>query len=133
MRNVKKLVNGNIEVTIDTRLKYDGHKTVIVQPDTELPALDPDTMTALQKAVVQGFQYRDALESGQVRSVSELARQESQERAFLFRALSLVNLAPDIIQAIVKGTEPDKLSLARLRKAIPDDWDEQRQLFGMTP
>ena len=133
MRNVKKLVNGNIEVTIDTRLKYDGHKTVIVQPDTELPALNPDTMTALQKAVVQGFQYRDALESGQVRSVSELARQESQERAFLFRALSLVNLAPDIIQAIVKGTEPDKLSLARLRKAIPDDWDEQRQLFGMTP
>ena len=133
MRNVKKLVNGNIEVTIDTRLKYDGHKTVIVQPDTELTALDPDTMTALQKAVVQGFQYRDALESGQVRSVSELARQESQERAFLFRALSLVNLAPDIIQAIVKGTEPDKLSLARLRKAIPDDWDEQRQLFGMTP
>jgi hypothetical protein len=130
---VKKLVNGNIEVTIDTRLKYDGHKTVIVQPDTELPALNPDTMTALQKAVVQGFQYRDALESGQVRSVSELARQESQERAFLFRALSLVNLAPDIIQAIVKGTEPDKLSLARLRKAIPDDWDEQRQLFGMTP
>lgn len=67
MRNVKKLVNGNIEVTIDTRLKYDGHKTVIVQPDTELTALDPDTMTALQKAVVQGFQYRDALESGQVR------------------------------------------------------------------
>ena len=133
MRNVKKLVNGNIEVTIDTRLKYDGHKTVIVQPDTEPAALDPDTMTALQKAVVQGFQYRDALESGQVRSVSELARQESQERAFLFRALSLVNLAPDIIQAIVKGTEPDKLSLARLRKAIPDDWDEQRQLFGMTP
>ena len=81
MRNVKKLVNGNIEVTIDTRLKYDGHKTVIVQPDTELPALNPDTMTALQKAVVQGFQYRDALESGQVRSVSELARQEGQERA----------------------------------------------------
>ena len=133
MRNVKKLVNGNIEVTIDTRLKYDGHKTVIVQPDTEPAALTPDTMTALQKAVVQGFQYRDALESGQVRSVSELARQEGQERAFLFRALSLVNLAPDIIQAIVKGTEPDKLSLARLRKAIPDDWDEQRQLFGMTP
>ena len=133
MRNVKKLVNGNIEVTIDTRLKYDGHKTVIVQPDTELTALDPDTMTALQKAVVQGFQYRDALESGQVRSVSELARQEGQERTFLFRALSLVDLAPDIIQAIVKGTEPDKLSLARLRKAIPDDWDEQRQLFGMTP
>lgn len=81
MRNVKKLVNGNIEVTINTRLKYDGHKTVIVQPDTELTALDPDTMTALQKAVVQGFQYRDALESGQVRSVSELARKESQERA----------------------------------------------------
>ena len=90
--------------------------------------------TAVKEAVAAGiYPYFHALESGQVRSVSELARQEGQERTFLFRALSLVDLAPDIIQAIVKGTEPDKLSLARLRKAIPDDWDEQRQLFGMTP
>jgi len=131
MRQTEKLVNGNIEVTIPVRLKYDGHKTVIVQPDKLPDTLEPGQMTSLQKALVQGFQYRDALESGQVRSVSELARKEGQERAFLFRALSLVNLAPDIIGAIVSGMEPAALTLARLRKGIPEDWNEQRKAFGM--
>ena len=131
MRQTEKLVNGNIEVSIPVRLKYDGHKTVIVQPDKLPDTLEPGQMTSLQKALVQGFQYRDALESGQVRSVSELARKEGQERAFLFRALSLVNLAPDIIGAIVSGMEPPALTLARLRKGIPEDWNEQRKAFGM--
>ena len=131
MRQTEKLVNGNIEVTIPVRLKYDGHKTVIVQPDKLPDTLEPGQMTSLQKALVQGFQYRDALESGQVHSVSELARKEGQERAFLFRALSLVNMAPDIIGAIVSGMEPPALTLARLRRGIPEDWSEQRKEFGM--
>ena len=46
-----------------------------------------------QKAVIQCFQYRDMLESGKVATVSELAAKVKQERAFLCRALSLVNLA----------------------------------------
>ncbi len=130
-RQIEKLVNGNIAVTIPIRLKYDGHKTVIRQPERQTAELDTDTMSPLQKALVQGFQYRDVLESGDVANVSELARREGQERAFLFRALSLVNLAPDIIEAILDGTEPSSITLSRLRKGFPDDWDEQRKFFGM--
>ena len=131
-RQIEKLVNGNIAVTIPIRLKYDGHKTVIRQPERQTAELDTDTMSPLQKALVQGFQYRDALENGDVANVSELARREGQERAFLFRALSLVNLAPDIIEAILDGKEPSTVTLSRLRKGFPDDWDEQRKFFGMT-
>jgi len=130
-RQIEKLVNGNIAVTIPIRLKYDGHKTVILQPECKTAELEGDMMSPLQKAVVQGFQYGDALESGDVANVSELARREGQERAFLFRALSLVNLAPDIIEAILDGTEPPTITLSRLRKGFPDDWNEQRKLFGM--
>lgn len=130
-RQIEKLVNGNIAVTIPIRLKYDGHKTVIRQPERQTAELDTDTMSPLQKALVQGFQYRDALESGDVANVSELARREGQERAFLFRALSLVNLAPDIIEAILDGKEPSTVTLSRLRKGFPDNWDAQRKFFGM--
>lgn len=130
-RQIEKLVNGNIAVMIPIRLKYDGHKTVIIQPEKVVEELDIETMSPLQKALVQGFQYRDALESGKAASVSELARRENQERAFLFRALSLVNLAPDILEAILDSTEPPTLTLSRLRKGFPDDWDEQRKFFGM--
>ena len=50
-------------MTIPIRLKYDGCKTVIHQPEVEQAELDPETMFPLQKAVIQGFQYRDMLES----------------------------------------------------------------------
>ena len=131
MRTMERLVNGNIEVTIPVRLKFDGHKTVLIQPENPPEALDPNEMSVLQKALIQGFRYRDALESGEVQNVSELARREGQERAFLFRSLSMVNLAPDIVEAILNGTESEKLTMSTLRHGIPDDWSEQRRLFGM--
>ena len=118
-------------MTIPIHLKYDGCKTVIHQPEVELAELNPETMSPLQKAVIQGFQYRDMLESGKVATVSELAQKLKQERAFLFRALSLVNLAPDIIEAILNGKEPASLTLSKLRKGFPEDWTEQRKMFGM--
>ncbi len=130
-RQIEKLVNGNIAVTVQIRLKYDGHKTVIIQPKRLETELDEATMSPLQKALVQGFQYRDILESGEADSVSELARRENQDRPFLFRALSLVNLAPDIMEAILNGAEPRAFTLSRLRKGFPDDWGEQRKFFGM--
>ena len=128
-KTIERLVNGNIKVTIPIHLKYDGCKTVIHQPEVEQTELDPETMSPLQKAVIQGFQYRDMLESGKVATVSELAQKVKQERAF--RALSLVNLAPDIIEAILNGKEPATLTLSKLRKGFPKDWTEQRKLFGI--
>ena len=141
-KTIERLVNGNIKVTIPIRLKYDGCKTVINQPEVEQTELDPETMSPLQKAVIQGFQYRDMLESGKVATVSELAQKVKQERAFLFRALSLVNLAPDIIEAILNGIrpspkamagqeEPATLTLSKLRKGFSEDWTEQRKMFVM--
>lgn len=131
MRTMRRLVNGDLEATIQIRLKYDGHKTVIVKPDAGENELDPDDLSVLQKAVIQGLRYRDKLEDGTVKTVTELARQEKTERAFLFRSLSTVNLAPDIVEMILNGTEPKTLTMAKLRKGIPDDWDEQRKLFGI--
>ena len=72
-KTIERLVNGNIKVTIPIRLKYDGCKTIIRHPEAEVAGLDPETMSPLQKAVIQGFQYRDMLESGKVATVFELA------------------------------------------------------------
>ena len=121
----------------------DGCKTIIRQPEAEVTELDPETMSPLQKAVIQGFQYRDMLESGKVATISELAQKVKQERAFLFRAWSLVNLAPNIIAAILNGIrpspkamagqeEPATLSLSKFRKGFPKDWVEQRKMFGIS-
>ena len=41
------------------------------------------------------------------------------------------SLAPDMVEAILAGIEPDGLSIARLtEQPIPEDWNEQRRLYG---
>jgi len=43
--------------------------------------------------------------------------------------LRLTSLAPDIIEAILRGDEPNVLSLEELRKNLPMRWDEQRDAW----
>ena len=124
-RDIKFLPNGRLEVTIPICLKHDGRKTtLLIDEDCGKPLLSP-----LQKALIQGFQYQKYLEAGKGESVTELARKEHIDRAFLFRALSLVNLAPDIINLILDGREPKTITLTKLRKGFPEDWEEQRRYF----
>ena len=44
--------------------------------------------------------------------------------------LGVNNLAPDIVEAIAAGAEPDGLSIAQIMKNIPEDWNEQRKSYG---
>ena len=130
-RDIKFLPNGRLEVTIPICLKHDGRKTTLLIDEDCGKPLDKDNLSQLQKALIQGFQYQKHLESGKVKSVTELARKEHIDRAFLFRALSLVNLAPDIINLILDGREPKTITLTKLRKGFPEDWEEQRRYFGI--
>jgi hypothetical protein len=54
------------------------------------------------------------------------------DRSYVGRILSLVNLAPDIVEAVLDGTEPREMSIVKLRKGIPESWEEQRTIFGFS-
>ena len=43
----------------------------------------------------------------------------------------LNSLAPDIVEAILAGTEPEGMSIAKpTSQPIPEAWNEQRRLYG---
>ena len=129
-RDIKFLPNGRLEVTIPICLKHDGRKTTLLIDEDCGKPLDKENLSPLQKALIQGFQYQKYLEAGKGESVTELARKEHIDRAFLFRALSLVNLAPDIIVAVMQGKTPPEMTLAKAVNNLPEDWQEQREMFG---
>ena len=66
------------------------------------------------------------IDSGEVKSLDDLAARHGVDRSYVGRILRLAALAPDIMRAFVAGKEPDGLSLAGLTKDIPLQWDEQR-------
>ena len=40
------------------------------------------------------------------------------------------NLTPDIIVAVMQGKTPPQMTLAKAVNNLPEDWQEQRELFG---
>ncbi len=70
------------------------------------------------------------IESGRTKSITDLAAQEDVTDAYVCRLLSLTCLAPDIVEAILKGRQPKGLKLAILLRGIPLVWEEQRRLWS---
>ncbi len=85
----------------------------------------------LPKAIIMAHQYPGMLESGKYATVLELAQKLKLDRSYVARTLNLVNLAPAVISVIMEGKAPENLTIARLHQGFPDNWQEQKQAFGM--
>lgn len=81
----------------------------------------------LIEAIAKGHRWQAQIESGEYASLEDLAHAAGCDRTYIGRMLRLTSLAPDIIEAILRGDEPDGLSLEMLRKNLPVRWDEQRE------
>jgi len=128
--------NGNLHIHIPMLIRrMQGRKTIIAPEaiDGEIPGAPEPVQSAIVQAIARAFSWAEILESGDVNSISELARNLDVDGSYVARILKLTTLAPGIIEAIIKGDEPDGLSLAKLTQAFPEEWVEQRRVFGFHP
>jgi hypothetical protein len=77
-------------------------------------ARKPSRDETLIKALVRAHRWRRRIESGQARSITDLAEQEGVTDAYVCRLLPLTCLAPDIVEAILDGRQPKGLRLAEM-------------------
>ena len=81
-------------------------------------------------AIARAHCWQRLLDTGGVASIYDLAKRLKVDHAYVSRLLHLTLLAPDIIEAILKGKEPSGLSLTQLHKEFRMEWDVQRTLLG---
>ena len=127
---------GNLQIHIPMHIRRMRGRKMIFAPqalDGDVPDGPSDVQAAVVQALGRAFSWADAIESGEVRSISDLARTLDVDNSYVVRILKLTTLAPDIIEAILHGEEPSGLSLAQLIRTFPMDWERQRALFGFTP
>lgn len=119
-------------VHVPMTLKRRSGRKEIVVPDGLQHSEDtgPDYHEALVIAISRAHRWKRLLDEGRYASIAEMACALKVNRYCMARMLRLTLLAPDVVEAILEGMEPEGLSLERLRQLMPMLWKEQRALLG---
>lgn len=84
------------------------------------------TDSTLVKALARAFRWKRMLESGEFATIAELAEREGIAPSYMTRVLRLTLLAPDIVEAVLDGSQQNELTLAQVLEPFPITWSEQR-------
>ena len=121
---------GAIVIDIPMTFRRRSGRKEIVLPEGATAA-PPKPTGPLALALARAFRWQEMIESGEAVSNSDLGRRLRIDQSFIARTIRLAALAPDIVEAILDGHEPDEASLRRLRRRTPPLWTEQRELLGL--
>ena len=82
---------------------------------------------ALLKALARAFRYQKLLDEGSYASISDMAAAEKIERGYLGTLLRLTLLAPEMVEAILNGRQPEGVTLPALLEGVLVGWAHQRE------
>jgi hypothetical protein len=119
--------------TIRVPMRRGGRKLFVTPEGATAVPRKPACDETLIKALVKTHRWRRRIESGQAKSIADLAEQEGVTDAYVCRLLPLTCLAPDIVEAILDGRQPKGLRLAELLGNGPVAWEEQRGAWRFSP
>lgn len=92
---------------------------------------EPPRISRLARLIALAIKFEDMVERGEVQDFADLARLGYVTRARITQIMNLLNLAPDLQQALLEDAEL-ALSERDLRPITTVvSWKEQRRLFGI--
>ena len=120
--------DGRLTLSVPIQFKRRAGRKQVTLPNGEVGKPRPweTAATALQLALARGHRWLALLESGDAKSLREIASLEGVDNSYVSRMVNLTTLAPDIIDAILLNELPDHLTLFDLAVNPPALWEEQR-------
>lgn len=121
--------DGRLTLSVPIQIKRRSGRKLVTLPNGETVRARPwDTATTpLQMALARGHRWLAMLESGEAKSLKEIAAAEGIDNSYVSRMVNLTTLAPDIVAAILDDTLPNHITLFDLAVDPPALWDEQRE------
>jgi hypothetical protein len=105
-------------------VKRGGRKEMHLPSEGSAPRARFDN--TMIKAMARAFRWKRMLESGDLATIAELAEREGIAPSHMTRVLRLTLLAPDIVEAILEGRQPEGLRPKDLLEGFPVEWAGQR-------
>ena len=114
-------------VTVPFTIRKRGGRKLVITPDgvAAAPAPRARVDSALLKALARGFRWRRLLETGDFATIEEIAGAENINPSYVSRVLRMTLLAPEIVEAILSGRQPEGLTMARAMQPFPWEWQHQ--------
>ncbi|PSJ17163.1 LacI family transcriptional regulator [Nitrosomonas supralitoralis] len=127
--NVIPSSDGKLTLSIPLQIKRRSGRKLVTLPNGEIAKPRPWDVAAtpLQLALARGHRWLAMLESGEAKSLKEIAARESVDNSYVSRMVNLTTLAPEIVAAILDDTLPDHIILFDLAVDPPALWEEQRE------
>ena len=115
-----------VVVHIPVRFRRRNGRQMILTDGDQPAGPQRDANQTLIQAIAKAHRWQEQIEAGHYAGIEDLAQAIGVGRTYVGRMLRLTSLAPDIIEAVLRGDEPESMSLGKLRKGLPVRWDEQR-------
>lgn len=121
--------DGRLTLSIPIQIKRRSGRKLVTLPNGETAQPRPWDVAAtpLQLALARGYRWFSMLESGEVKSLKEIAAREGIDNSYVSRMVNLTTLAPDIVAAILDDALPNHVTLFDLAVDPPALWEEQRE------
>ena len=120
-----------IELSADVDFRRRGVETKLVLPGLTQQNQPSRGDPALIKAIARGREWFDELATGRARSLEELAQRAGITRRYIRRLVDLAFVSPQLVDAILQGRQPVKLTATRLTELdLPLDWTKQHALLA---
>ena len=105
-----------------------GGRRLVITPDGTMTAPVPRARvdSALLKALARSFRWRKLLETGDYATIDEIAEAENINPSYVSRLLRMTLLSPEIVEAILAGSQPAGLTRATVMKPFPVTWTDQK-------
>ena len=123
--------NDLISLTIEAKSKRCGGEVHLVVPPNSDSVQQPKP--SLIKAIARAHGWYEKVVHGDALDMRSLARQAGLTERYVGKVFGCAFLAPDIIESILDGSQPQDLNFKKLCRHIPLSWAEQRQQFGFAP
>ena len=129
---VSQSSDGRLTMSVPIQFKRRSGRKQVTLPNGETGKPRPwdTTATPLQLALVRGHRWLAMLESGEVNTMTEIARREGIDNSYVSRMVNLTTLAPDIVEAILTNALPDRLTLFDLAVDPSPFWCQQRLMIA---
>ena len=113
------------------RKRCGGEVHLIVPPSCTVPREHPKL--PLIKALARARGWYEKVIEGKAFDMRSLAREAGLTERYVGKVFRCAFLAPDIVEAILTGRQPQDLNFDKLCQTVPLSWVEQREQLGFTP